>query len=68
MRTLCMARQSTFYRQQQSEGDVTCAFSSMFLAEWENIPTMATPVGTNIGQRFKSMWDSMIQFFLVRIL
>src|SRR5208282_6538342 len=51
----------------QKEGG-TGAFASMFLSKRENITTMTTPISTNIRQRFKSMWNSMIKFLLIRIL
>jgi len=38
----------------------TSAFARVLLAKWQNITTMATPIGPNVGEGFKAMWDTMI--------
>ena len=68
MSTLSVTRQSTFYINNFPKLGRTSAFTSVFLSKRKNITTMTTPICTNIRQRFKTMWNSMIKFLLIRVL
>jgi len=69
----CLHRHTTEIRHEVSAirmaGDIAfCAFASILTTERKHVTTVATPIGTNVCQRLKTMRDTMINFLFVSIL
>jgi len=52
---------------------VTCnvtiqTFTSVFSSEREHVSAMTTPIRANVGERFETMWNAVVDLLLIAVL